>query len=105
MRGFSKIGIPSRNAIDLPETAGTRSPGTMTPTRFSGSAAETVEDRVVQTAMKLVLEPIFEADFIRVFSRLIVSPILNANASLCGRWNSARLPGETGGITDLATLQ
>src|SRR5215471_21837840 len=31
---------PPRNATALPEFAGTRSPGTTIPTRFSGSAAE-----------------------------------------------------------------
>ena len=31
---------PFRSVMVFPETAGTRSPGTMIPTRFSGSAAE-----------------------------------------------------------------
>ena len=33
---------PSRNATSWPELAATRSPGTMMPTRFNGSAAEIV---------------------------------------------------------------
>ena len=40
--GCSLTGAPSRRVIVLPEIAGTRSPGTMTPTKFSGSAAERV---------------------------------------------------------------
>ena len=37
-------GIPSRNTIRLPGWDGTRSPGVMIPTRFSGSQAETTSN-------------------------------------------------------------
>src|SRR5581483_5394189 len=40
--GSGVTATPSRNVTVLPEIAGTRSPGTITPTRLSGSAAERV---------------------------------------------------------------
>src|SRR5215831_21130221 len=42
VRSLGATAMPSRKATTFPELAATRSPGTMMPTRFSGSAAETV---------------------------------------------------------------
>src|ERR1700737_1456064 len=41
-RSSNCTATPLQKATTLPELAGTRSPGTTTPVRFSGSAAETV---------------------------------------------------------------
>src|SRR3954468_10400354 len=43
---------PSLNETYLPETAGTRSPGTMMPTKFNGSAAETAINSSVGGALR-----------------------------------------------------
>src|SRR6266851_8659317 len=54
--------LPARHLLSAhPALAGQQCPKPKGGTRPLGIA--TVEDRVVQTAMKLVLEPIFEADF------------------------------------------
>src|SRR5271157_2766611 len=53
LRSSGSTATPSRNFTYLPEIAGTRSPGTMKPTRLRGSAAETTSVSPVHGRLRM----------------------------------------------------